>query len=200
MCPTALKYNLTISMGYATGREVWVKYLERFVMTIYATGPFGVLVAYFVLRVEVSFDRVAMTLWTHTSLTKTAAVSVAASAFGSKYSFVMTAVRESAKKISQGNAGVCVVETACKVQGGHRHDLAVPGARGLPRCLCHAHSSTPCPRDSSSVRKSIQPIKAVLRRIRVLPLRHRRPSRLQAQPLQPRANCPTVDCVHSPVL
>jgi hypothetical protein len=81
---TAFEYNLTASMGYETGREVWGKYLERFVVTIYATGPLGVLVAYFVLRVEVSFDRVVMTLLTHTSPTKTAAESVAASAFGSK--------------------------------------------------------------------------------------------------------------------
>jgi hypothetical protein len=71
-------------MGYETGREVWIKYLERFVVTIYAIGPLGVLIAYFVLRVEVSFDRVDMTLLTHTSLTKTAADSVATSAFGSK--------------------------------------------------------------------------------------------------------------------
>lgn len=84
MCPTALKYNLTVSMGYETGREVWGKYLERFVVTIYATGPLRVLVAYFVLRVEVSLDCAVMTLLTHTSLTKTAAESVAASAFGSK--------------------------------------------------------------------------------------------------------------------
>jgi len=66
VCPTALKYNLTVSMGDETGREVWGKYLERFVVTN-ATGPLRVLVAYFVL-----------------SLTKTAAESVAASAFGSK--------------------------------------------------------------------------------------------------------------------
>ena len=84
MYATAFEYNLTASMGYETGREVWGKYLERFVVTIYATGPLRVLVAYFVLRVEVSLDRAVMTLLTHTSLTKTAAESVAASAFGSK--------------------------------------------------------------------------------------------------------------------
>jgi hypothetical protein len=71
-------------MGYEAGYEVWIEYLERFVVTIYAVGSFGVLIAYFVLRVEVSFDRVDMTLLTHTSLTKTAADSVATSAFGSK--------------------------------------------------------------------------------------------------------------------
>lgn len=71
---------------YATAFEY---NLERFVVTIYATGPLGVLVAYFVL-----------------SPTKTAAESVAASAFGSKWSFVMTAVRASAEKFSQGNVGV----------------------------------------------------------------------------------------------
>ena len=45
-----------------------------------------------------------------------------------------------------------MVETACKVQGGHRHDLAVPGARGAlwaaplasTNGMCHAHPSTPC--------------------------------------------------------
>jgi hypothetical protein len=42
---------------------VWGGYLERFVVAIYAAGPLGVLVAYFILRVEVSFGRVVMTLF-----------------------------------------------------------------------------------------------------------------------------------------
>ena len=61
-----------------------VKYLERLVVTMYAAGPLGILVAHFVLRVEVSLTRVVMTLWPNTSFTNTAAESVAASAFGSK--------------------------------------------------------------------------------------------------------------------
>lgn len=38
------------------------EYLKGLVMTIYAIRPLGILVAYFLLRVEVSLDRVAMTL------------------------------------------------------------------------------------------------------------------------------------------
>ena len=65
----------------------------------------------------------------------------------------MTAVCEGAEKISEGNnVGGCVLETACKVQGGHRHDLGCPWRpRGLSAAplasingLCYAHSSTPC--------------------------------------------------------
>jgi hypothetical protein len=61
-----------------------IAHLEGIVVAIYAVGSLGVLVAYFVLRVEVSLRRVVMTLFSNTSFTNTAAESVAASACGSK--------------------------------------------------------------------------------------------------------------------
>lgn len=84
MYAAALKDYLDLSIGCGGGVGCGVKYFERFVVAIYAAGPLGILVAYFVLRVEVSLDRVVMTLLPNTSFTNSAAESVAASAFGSK--------------------------------------------------------------------------------------------------------------------
>ena len=63
MYAAAFEYDLNLSMDCCRGVERGEGYLKRFVMTVYAAGPLGLLVAYFILRVEVSFGRVVMTLF-----------------------------------------------------------------------------------------------------------------------------------------
>lgn len=81
---TTLEYDLNFSIGRCCRVECGARYLERFILANYAAGPLGIFVAYFILRVVVSLDRVVMTLFPNTSLTDTARESVAARALGSK--------------------------------------------------------------------------------------------------------------------
>ena len=81
MYTTALEDDLDPLTGRRGGGDGGVMYLERVVMAIYAVGPLGIMVAYFILRVEVSLDRVVMTLVSNISFEKTAADSVATGAF-----------------------------------------------------------------------------------------------------------------------
>jgi hypothetical protein len=60
---TTFEDDLGFSIGRCGGEDSGVRYLKRFVMAVYTIGPLGILVAYCILRVEVSFERVVMTLF-----------------------------------------------------------------------------------------------------------------------------------------
>lgn len=63
MYVAAFENDLGFSIGRCGGEDSGMGYLKRFVVAVYATGPLSILVAYCILRVEVSFERVVMTLF-----------------------------------------------------------------------------------------------------------------------------------------